>query len=92
MTIVLIDPCAEESRASKSRAERLADLRGKRIALLDNIKHNAEYLLDEVGDRLSKDFDCEILRVRKKTYTKVAEPHVLAQMDGCDAVITAIGD
>jgi hypothetical protein len=89
---VLIDPGAEEMSAAGSSAARLSDLRGKRIALLDNIKHNAEYLLDDVAERLSKDFGCEILRVRKKTYTKVAEPHVLAQMEGCHAVITAIGD
>jgi hypothetical protein len=92
MTVVLIDPGAEEASSVWRSAERLTDLRGKRVALLDNIKHNAVYLLDEVADRLSHDFGCEVIRVRKKTYTKVAEPHVLAEMEGCDAVITAIGD
>jgi hypothetical protein len=92
MSIILIDPGVEDSAPITSGAERLADLRGKRIALLDNIKHNAEYLLDEVADRLSGDFGCQVVRVKKKTYTKVAEPHVLAQMEGCDAVVTAIGD
>jgi hypothetical protein len=92
MAIVLIDPGAEDSASSVSGAERLVDLRGKRVALLDNIKHNAEYLLDEVAERLSRDFGCEVLRTKKKTYTKVAEPHVLQQMNNCDAVVTAIGD
>ena len=92
MEQILVDPSAESSSEAGAGAERLADLRGRRVALLDNIKHNAEYLLDEVEERLSQDFGCEILRVRKKTYTKFAEPSVLAQMNGYDAVITAIGD
>lgn len=92
MGVVLVDPSTEDASAAGSGAERLLDMRGTRIALLDNIKHNAEYLLDEVEQRLSSDFGCQILRVKKKTYTKFAEPHVLAQMHGYDAVITAIGD
>lgn len=92
MGVVLVDPSAEESSAAGSGAERLIDLRGAKVALLDNIKHNAEYLLDEVAGRLVADFGCDVIRVKKKTYTKFAEPHVLAQMQGCDAVVTAIGD
>lgn len=92
MATVLVDPGLEDSSEATRGAERLANLRGKRIALLDNIKHNAEYLLDELAERLSQDFGCDVVRVRKKTYTKVAEPHVLGQMQGCDAVVTAIGD
>jgi len=92
MSTVLVDPCAEDASKARTGAARITDLRGKRIALLDNIKHNAVYLLDEIGDRLTADYGCEIVRVRKKTYTKYAEPHVLAQIDGCHGVITAIGD
>lgn len=92
MTTILVDPSAEDANATRTGAARIADLRGKRIGLLDNIKHNAEYLLDEVGERLAKDYGCEIIRVRKKTYTKFAEPQVLAQLEGCHGVVTAIGD
>jgi len=35
---------------------------------------------------------CEVKAVRKKTYTKIAEPHILAALEDCDAVVTAIGD
>ena len=92
MTMILVDPGVEDASPKARGAERLADLQGKRVALLDNIKHNAEYLLDEVAERLTRDFGCDILRVKKRTYTKVAESHILAQMEGCDAVVTAIGD
>ena len=59
MPITLIDPSAEQVSAVQSGAERLDRLQGKRIALLDNIKHNAEYLLLEVGERLKRDFNCD---------------------------------
>lgn len=92
MNTVLVDPSAEESSAALAGAERLQELRGKRIGLLDNIKHNAEYLLEEVGERLREQYGCDVRMVKKKTYTKFAEPHVLAQLADCDAVVTAIGD
>ncbi len=61
------------------------------MGLLDNIKHNAVYLLDAVGARFEA-LGCEVKPIRKKTYTKIAEPHVLAALEDCDAVVTAIGD
>ena len=92
MSLILIDPSAEEDSENAAGATRLADLTGKRIGLLDNIKHNAEYLLTEVGERLTREYGCEVRVVRKKTYTKYAEAHVLAALEDCDAVVTAIGD
>ena len=92
MGLILVDPSAEEISATSAGAGKLGALKGKRIGLLDNIKHNAEYLLTEVGERLTRDYGCEVSLVRKKTYTKFAEPHVLASLEDCDGVITAIGD
>lgn len=92
MSLILIDPSADEDSEKAAGATRLADLTGKRIGLLDNIKHNAEYLLTEVGEQLTREYGCEVRLVRKKTYTKYAEAHVLAALEDCDAVVTAIGD
>ena len=92
MTTILIDPSAEEATESRAGSDRLAQLQGKRIGLLDNIKHNAEYLLTEVGERLTREFGCEVLLVKKKTYTKFCEPHILESLEKFDGVITAIGD
>ena len=92
MAMILIDPSAEENTESQAGAARLDQLQGKCIGLLDNIKHNAEYLLAEVGERLTREYGCSVRVVRKKTYTKFAEPAVLALLEDCDAVVTAIGD
>jgi hypothetical protein len=92
MEMILVDPTAEDNSEAQSGAARLTQLQGKRIGLLDNIKHNAEYLLAEVGERFKRDFGCEVFIVKKKTYTKFAEPQVLASLEACDAVVTAIGD
>ena len=80
------------SGSAWSRAARLDSLQGKRIGLLDNIKHNAEYLLMEVGERLKSDFNCEVEFTKKKTYTRFAEPHIIDSLKKFDAVVTAVGD
>lgn len=92
MATVLIDPSAEEGTEVQAGAARLASLEGKRIGLLDNIKHNAEYLLLALGERLKRDYGCDVRMVKKKTYTKFCEPAILASLADCDAVVTAIGD
>lgn len=92
MTTFLIDPGAEGGVSAQAGAARLATLQGKRIGLLDNIKHNAEYLLQELGERLRAEHGCDVRLVKKKTYTKFAAPAVLASLADCDAVVTAIGD
>ena len=92
MEMILVDPGAEEMPESRPGADRLQQLQGKRIGLLDNIKHNAEYLLAEVGERLGREYGCEVRIIRKKTYTKFCDPALLATLEDCDAVITAIGD
>ncbi len=92
MPITLIDPSAEHVSAAQNGAARLDSLQGKRIALLDNIKHNAEYLLVEVGERLKRDFACQIELIKKKTYTRFAEPHIIESLKKYDGVVTAVGD
>jgi len=89
---ILIDPTAEESAVNLQVSDRLSQLQNKSIALLDNIKHNAEYLLTEIGERLTREFGCKVHLVKKKTYTKYCDPLILASLCSYDAVITAIGD
>ncbi len=92
MDMILVDPGAEANPRSDPGADRLVRLQGMRVGLLDNIKHNAGYLLSEVGERLTREYGCEVRLIKKKTYTKYCEPHVLAQLMDCAAAVTAIGD
>ncbi len=90
--LILLDPGAEGFPEFVPAADRLPQLTGKRIGLLDNIKHNSEYLLLAIREELEQRFGCQTHLVKKKTYTKPADPAVLDLLDDCDAVITAIGD
>jgi hypothetical protein len=92
MPITLIDPSAERVASIQNGATRLDTLQGKRIALLDNIKHNAEYMLMEVGERLKRDFNCTTELIKKKTYTRFAETHIIESLKKYDGVVTAVGD
>jgi hypothetical protein len=88
----LLDPTAEGVPEFVPVADRIKDLRGRRIGLLDNIKHNSEYLLAAVGEVLERQYGCQTRMVKKKTYTRPAEPHVLDALADCEAVVTSIGD
>ena len=92
MEMILVDPSAEATVQIDPGADRLVRLQGMRVGLLDNIKHNAGYLLSEVGERLTREYGCEVRLIKKKTYTKYCEPQVLAELMDCAAAVTAIGD
>ncbi len=91
-SVFLLDPTAEGLPEFVPAAKRLRGFQDTRLGLLDNIKHNSECLLSAVGEELARRFDCQVQMVRKRAYTKPAEPGVLDELRGCDAVITAIGD
>ena len=90
--IRVYEPHAEESGIQDALARRPASFDGKIIGLLDNTKDLAHELLDEVKVLLQQDYPkAEFRTFRKKSVSGIA-PELLAQVAGCDAVITALGD
>ncbi|MCO1656121.1 UGSC family (seleno)protein [Pseudonocardia humida] len=77
------------------RAARRPDLTGARIGLLENTKHNADLLLDELGARLVAEHGAAevVLRRTKRAFALPAPDELVAEfVDGCDVVITGVGD
>lgn len=73
---------------------RVADLRGLRLAVLDNTKWNANKLLRRTMAALDAEFHfAEINYYRKESFSKVAAPELVAEIVARnDVAITAIGD
>lgn len=90
----LVSPRYESRAAARSLAPRLATLAGARVGLLDNDKPKADRLLEHVAALLQERHGVrELVRVRKGSATKPAEPEHLARLrKEVDAVVTAIGD
>ena len=93
MSIRVFDPTAEDASSIHMGAARLASLEGRTIGLLDNSKFHVRELLDHVEEILRTQYGvAEVLRLRKPDASRPAPPALLADMQRCEAVISAVGD
>ena len=89
----LLSPLGQPGSAHNSIAPRIATLAGTTIGLLDNTKHNADYLLDEIGRVLLAEHGVKALVSHRKIGSSPGAPaEMLAELAACDAVVNAYGD
>ena len=91
-TIEVLVPIADTRIERRALAPRLADLSGKRIGFLDNLKANAGELLAQVAAALRADGHVFEVIGGTKNATAAAPAEVLKQLMTCDAVVLAIAD
>ena len=94
-TTQLVDPTGTAPNAhSWNLAPRPADLRGKRLGLLDNSKANSDVILRAIADILDAEFGfADIFSVKKHSASLPPKPEVLAELHrSADLVIAGIGD
>jgi hypothetical protein len=91
--VKLYSPEGLEHGSTHPLAERIPELRGKRVGLLDNTKANAAALLDSIGHLLANEYGVADLVIRlKRERGTPANDEALDALSACDAVVTAIGD
>jgi hypothetical protein len=86
------DPVADVEDATHALAPRLDTLDGKVIALLDNTKHYADVLLNDIKELFLKEFPQAKFQVLRKESVSGANANTMRQLALCHAVITALGD
>ncbi len=94
-TTQLVDPTGTAPDAhSWNLAPRPADLRGKRLGLLDNSKANSNVILRAIADILNQKYEfSEIFYARKHSASLPPKPEVLADLHrNADIVIAGVGD
>lgn len=92
-TIQLVDPRGRVPAKNFAPAVRRRSLQGARLGILDNGKHQGGVLLKLLEERLAREFGTRVgARARKRIMAESASPAMLAELAGCDAVLTAIGD
>ena len=93
-TIPVYDPRGVVVAAPTTTAPRVKQLKGLRLALLDNTKWNASKLLRGVRDRLAQKHAFSAVNYyRKESFSSNAAPALIAEIAASnDLVITAIGD
>ncbi len=93
MNLRVLDPTFGEAVAASNTTVSLKSLAGRTVGLLDNSKLNVKEFLNSVEELLrSRHGVTNVVRLKKPDASRPAPPEVLAQMTGCDAVISAVGD
>lgn len=92
-TYWLVDPTTRPLVPPFTPAPRLADLRNKRLGILDNSKENARELLEEVVALLQQHYGvAQVHYYRKPSASKPAAAEVIAELaQCCDYAVTAAG-
>jgi hypothetical protein len=90
----LYDPTAAPSNGVAALAERVPDLNGKVIGLLDISKAKGNFFLDRVAERLAEQFQPrEIIRCMKPTFARPAPEEIRGELQKkCDLIIEALAD
>lgn len=90
----LIDPTTLPIVPEFEGAPRLADLKNKRVGVIDDSKVNAKEYLDQLTDLIDQRFGIASIKYHAKpSASKPADPAVVAEMaEECDYVIVGIGD
>ena len=91
-SVFFYDPVADVADEKLALAPRLETLNGKVIGLLDNTKHYADVLLNDVRELLLKEFPQTTFRVLRKESVSGANADTMRQLALCHAVVTALGD
>lgn len=93
MSIRVYDPTAEDTLPEQSGAERLTALAGCTVGLLDNSKIHVRELLDHMESILRTQYGvAHVVRLRKPDASRPAPAEVIAAMQRCEAIISAVGD
>ncbi len=93
MSIHVLDPTFEEPTTANATVMGLKSLAGCTVGLLDNSKIKAKEILDYVEELLRTQHGVkQILRLKKPDASRPAPAAVLAQLETCDAFISAVGD
>ena len=93
-TVLIVNPAAEDVAPRLTPATRLPSLRGARVALVDNGKHNADEFLRALETLLTRDYGVsQVERYRKASPSVPAPSEVLDRLAAsCDALVHAVAD
>jgi len=90
--VILYDPTAEPRILAAGLARRLETLRGKKVAILDNSKANAGYLMLTVARRLQEKYGVGEIVKREKGIAGAPSATILDALTKCDFALVGSAD
>lgn len=93
MTLRVLDPRQAAQGEAMRMAPALSSLNGAVVGLLDNAKIGTGRWFDFVEEILREEHGVrEFIRRRKPDASRPVPPAMLAELNGADAIVSAIGD
>ena len=93
MSIRVLDPTAEVDSSLADNMARLDSLQGRTIGLLDNGKIRVHELLNHMEDIFVSQYGvAQVVRLKKPDASRPVPAEVVADMQQCDAIVSAVGD
>jgi len=94
MSIQIYDPTTEVNSRKINFVPRPQSLKGLRIGLVDNTKHNSDQLLMRIAGILEKEHGAKSHVIRKKKSAGSApSPEMIAEYkENCDIIVAGVGD
>ncbi len=91
---IVYDPRGVVEAETQPTAERVGDLKGLKLGVLDNTKWNGRKLLEKTTALMEAEGPfAEVRYYKKESFSKNAAPDLIAQIvEENDVVLTAIGD
>jgi hypothetical protein len=94
MSVQIYDPTTEVAGRRIAYAPRPKSLKGLRVGLVDNTKHNSDQLLLRIAALLERDHGAKTHVIRRK-HSAGAAPHaeIIEEFKAnCDVVVAGVGD
>ena len=94
MSLQIYDPTTEVNSRKINFVPRPKSLKGLRIGLVDNTKHNSDQLLLRIADILEKEHGAKTHLIRRKKSAGAA-PHaeiIEEYKAACDIIVAGVGD
>lgn len=94
MSLQIYDPTTEVKSRSINFVPRPKSLKGLRIGLVDNTKHNSDQLLMRIAGILEKEHGAKSHVIRKKKSAGAAPSlEMIAEYkQNCDIIVAGVGD
>jgi len=94
MALEIFDPTVSPVQEPISYAPRPKSLKGLKVGLVENTKHNSDVLLLKIAERLKRQFGIEMVALhRKKSASDYVTDETIADLkQNADFAIAGIGD
>ena len=93
MDLQVLDPTNEAIPPLGEPAPRLFSLAGKTVGLISNGKEGSKGFFAHLDRMLRSEFGvANVVTQVKSNYSAPADPHIVAEIAGWDAVVAGIGD